>query len=82
MSDGPLDAALARVRQGRREGRALYIRLYLIARRNHDQTLERQLKRVFSDMPQDDQAILEMVLDELTRALDFETFQAPSGDGT
>jgi hypothetical protein len=78
MSTDPVDVAIDRARQGGREGRSVYIRLYLIARRNYDHALEHRLKVLLPEMPQDDQLILEMFLDELDRALALEAFQAPS----
>jgi hypothetical protein len=77
MSTDPVDAAIERARHGGREGRSVYIRLYLIARRHYDHILEQRLKQLLPEMPHDDQLVLEMFLDELNRALDLDTFQAP-----
>ena len=53
------------IRAGGKRGRAIYLHLHLLTQEHHLPELETDLQAIFSQMPADDQAILEFVINEL-----------------
>jgi hypothetical protein len=53
------------IKAGGRRGRAIYLYLHLLTHEQHLPELEADLQMIFAQMPTDDQAILEFVINEL-----------------
>jgi galactokinase/mevalonate kinase-like predicted kinase len=60
-----LTSCFEEIRTGGRRGRAIYLYLHLLTHEQHLPDLEADLRAIFPQLPTDDQAILEFVINEL-----------------
>ena len=62
------ETAKHRILRGGRDGRAVYLKLFLISQKDANSQLETQLVEVLSQMPNDDRLIIEFIMSEFARA--------------
>ena len=57
-----------RMLRGGRDGRAVYLKLFVISQKHTNSELETQLVEILPQMPHDDQLIIEFIMNEFARA--------------
>ncbi len=67
------------IKIGGQKGRALYLRLHLMSEQHYCPAIEEHLAAIFPEMPEDDQAILSFVIDEIDRAYHAKFFAEDRG---